>query len=139
MNISLDEKAVRTILPHRYEMLVCRSATVDGEGGGTALLSIASEFWGHRLTCPHLYLVEALAQLCGLALAGTRLAEGIGPSRGYLAEAAELEFAGSVQGGTTVELTATSEISFGALHRYRVTAECNNEALVKGILTVATG
>lgn len=138
VSIPLDEDAVRNILPHREEMLLCRTATVDGEGGGTAELAITAEQWGGRLHCPHLFLVEALAQLCGLALAGARRAEGIGPSRGYLAEAGEMEFVGAVLAGTTVSLIAASEISFGPLHRYRVTAECAGEVLVRGCLTVAT-
>jgi len=138
MSRFLDEAAVRAILPHREEMLLCRTATVDGEGGGHAELPISAEFWGGHLRCPHLYLVEALAQLCGLALAGMHLGESIGPSRGYLAEAGEVEFAGSVSAGTTVSLTVTSEISFGPLHRYLVTARCEGEVLLRGCLTVAT-
>ena len=138
MSMPLDEAAVRTILPHREEMLICRTATVDGGGGGSAELTIDPESWGGRLHLPHLYLLEALAQLCGLALAGTRLADGIGPSRGYLAEAGELEFCGRVPTGTTILLSAVSEISFGPLHRYRVNATCQGEVLINGCLTVAT-
>ncbi len=138
MSRFLDEDAVRTILPHREEMLLCRTATVDGEGGGRADLDLTAEQWGARLHCPHLFLVEALAQLCGLALAGHRSSEECGPSRGYLAEAGELEFTGAVVAGTTVGLSVESEISFGPLHRYLVTARCGGEVLVRGCLTVAT-
>jgi len=134
----LDQDAVRTILPHRGAMLLCRTATVDGEGGAVAELSIDEECWVDRLSCPHLYLVEALAQLCGLALAGLRLEDGIGPGRGYLAEAAELEFSGTPASGMSLALTVTREISFGSLHRYRVLAECAGGVRVRGFLTVAT-
>ena len=138
MKTTLDQDAVRTILPHRGVMLLCRTATVDGEGGATAELSIDGESWAERLSCPHLYLVEALAQLCGLALAGMRLAEGIGPSRGYLAEANEVEFSGIPAPGATVEMGVEKVISFGPLHRFEVTAQCAGEILVRGCLTVAT-
>ena len=138
MKRPLSQEDVRTILPHRDVMLLCRTATVDGEGGATAEFPIEPESWADRLSCPHLYLVEALAQLCGLALAGTRLAEGIGPSRGYLAEASEIEFSGSLTPGSTAGLVVSREISFGPLHRFEVTAGRGDEVLVKGVLTVAT-
>ncbi len=138
MKTTLDQDAIRNILPHRDVMLLCRTATVDGEGGASAELSLDDETWVRRLSCPHLYLVEALAQLCGLALAGMRLAEGIGPSRGYLAEANEVEFSGTPAIGATVGMDVEKVISFGPLHRFQVTAECAGEVLVRGSLTVAT-
>ena len=56
----------------------------------------------------------------------------------YLAEAGELEFTGSLVPGTSVHLAVTNEISFGPMHRYRVTARCEDQVLVRGCLTVAT-
>ena len=67
---SLNSEDIRVVLPHRGRMLLLTGAEIDEESSlGVARLEIGPGSWCATLTCPHLYVIEALAQLAGVTLA----------------------------------------------------------------------
>jgi len=130
------EPRIRGVLPHRDRMLLVRRAALDDERPrGRATLALEEGAWGAELLCPHLYLVEALAQLAGLALAAAA-GEG-GPAVGYLAEVPEMRFDAPLRPGDEVDLEADLEISFGPLARFLVSARRGGSPLLSGTVTIA--
>jgi 3-hydroxymyristoyl/3-hydroxydecanoyl-(acyl carrier protein) dehydratase/ubiquinone/menaquinone biosynthesis C-methylase UbiE len=106
---------------------------------------VAGTAWfppGHRVFEGHLpeeplvpgvIIIEALAQLAGLAL----IEEGGEPARGYLAEVAGVRFYRPVRPGEKVRLEASLEQAFGPFARFRVEASVAGEAAARE--TVARG
>lgn len=97
---------------------------------------------GHRIFDGHLpgeplvpgvILVEALAQLAGLALIGR---EGE-PVSGYLAEVGSTRFYRLIRPGEEIRLEASVDAAFGDYARFDVRAFVGEEKAAEGQLTVA--
>ena len=82
---------------------------------------------------PGVILVEALAQISGLALVEREGA----PVRGYLAEVGKTRFHRLVRPDEQITLRAELEQSFGPYARFRVLASVEGERSVEGEITVA--
>ncbi len=84
---------------------------------------------------PGVILVEALAQLAGIALmdpAGS-------PLRGYLAEVEKMRFLRLVRPDESIALEAKLEEAFGQFARFAVTATVKGEVATRGVITLARG
>ncbi len=137
-----DLDRIRAILPHRGRMLLCRSAEIGtASRQGRCQLSVpaanAAEAWPEKLTCPHLIVIEAAAQLAGLVLAAGAREEQAEPVSGYLAEVPDMRFGPAPAAGSPVSIEVTAGISFGALHRFDVRAHQGSAMVLEGTLTVA--
>ena len=136
--IEWDEARIRGVLPHRGRMLLVRAASLaDDTPRGRATIEIPAGSWVAELCCPHLYVVEALAQLAGLALAAARREAGAGPALGVLAEIPDVRLGAEPRAGDEVRLEADLGISFWPLTRFEVAARRREEDVVSGTLTVA--
>lgn len=82
---------------------------------------------------PGVVIIEALAQIAGIALTGEQGA----PIRGYLAEAGPVRFLRTVSPDEVIRLEAEVEQAFGAFVRFAVAASVGDEAVAKGRITVA--
>jgi 3-hydroxymyristoyl/3-hydroxydecanoyl-(acyl carrier protein) dehydratase len=82
---------------------------------------------------PGVILVEALAQLAGLALVGT---EGL-PIRGYLAEVTRMRFQRLVHPDEEIILRAEVEQAFGPFARFSARASVGGETAAEGTITLA--
>jgi 3-hydroxyacyl-[acyl-carrier-protein] dehydratase len=82
---------------------------------------------------PGVILVEALAQLAGLALVGT---EGR-PIRGYLAEVTRMRFQRLVHPDEEIILHAELEQAFGPFARFSARASVGAETAAEGVITLA--
>jgi len=82
---------------------------------------------------PGVILIEALAQIAGLALVG-RDGEAV---RGYLAEVAHARFYRLIHPGDELRLEAVLDRAFGDYARFDVVASVGDEVAVRGRLTVA--
>jgi 3-hydroxyacyl-[acyl-carrier-protein] dehydratase len=82
---------------------------------------------------PGVILVEALAQLAGLALVG---AEGR-PIRGYLAEVTRMRFQRLVHPDEEIILRAELEQAFGPFARFAARASVGEETAAEGTITLA--
>jgi 3-hydroxyacyl-[acyl-carrier-protein] dehydratase len=87
----------------------------------------------HEPLVPGVVLIEALAQLAGLALVG---AEGE-PVHGYLAEVGRVRFHRLVHPGEEVRLEARVDRAFGDYARFDVRALVGEELAAEGQVTVA--
>ncbi len=84
---------------------------------------------------PGVILVEALAQLAGIALmdpAGS-------PLRGYLAEVEKMRFLRLVRPDESIELEAKLEAAFGQFAKFAVSATVEGEVAARGLITLARG
>ena len=82
---------------------------------------------------PGVILVEALAQLAGIALmdpAGS-------PLRGYLAEVEKMRFLRLVRPDESIALEAQLEEAFGQFARFAVRATVDGEIAARGLITLA--
>ena len=82
---------------------------------------------------PGVILVEALAQLAGIALmdpAGS-------PLRGYLAEVEKMRFLRLVRPDESIALEAQLEEAFGQFARFAVSATADGEVAARGVITLA--
>ena len=82
---------------------------------------------------PGVIIIEALAQLAGIALMDPAGA----PLRGYLAEVEKMRFLRLVRPDETIELTARLEAAFGQFARFAVSATVGGEVAARGVLTLA--
>ncbi len=82
---------------------------------------------------PGVILIEALAQLAGIALMDPAGA----PLRGYLAEVEKMRFLRLVRPDETIELAARLEEAFGQFARFAVTAAVDGEVAARGVITLA--
>jgi len=93
-------------------------------------------FEGHlpgRPLVPGVIVIEALAQLCGIAL----IPRGPGARvEGYLAGVQGLRFRRLIEPGETVRFSAELDQQLGTAGRFRVDAEVDGEAVCSGVLTI---
>jgi len=82
---------------------------------------------------PGVIIIEALAQLAGITLAGS---DG-NPLRGYLGEVVRMRFHRLVRPGEDILLRADLEQAFGAFARFAVSASVGGELAAEGALTLA--
>ncbi|MBI4603796.1 MAG: beta-hydroxyacyl-ACP dehydratase [Planctomycetes bacterium] len=82
---------------------------------------------------PGVILIEALAQVAGITLAG---AEGA-PIAGYLGEVTRLRFHRPVRPGEEILLRAELEQAFGAFARFTVSAEVAGDLAAEGVVVLA--
>jgi 3-hydroxyacyl-[acyl-carrier-protein] dehydratase len=82
---------------------------------------------------PGVIVIEALAQLAGIALAGSDGA----PIRGYLGEVTRMRFHRLIRPGDEIILTADLEQAFGAFARFAVGAAVGDELAAEGTITLA--
>jgi 3-hydroxyacyl-[acyl-carrier-protein] dehydratase len=82
---------------------------------------------------PGVIIIEALAQLAGIALMDPAGA----PLRGYLAEVEKMRFLRLVRPDETIELAARLEAAFGQFARFAVSATVGGEVAARGVLTLA--
>lgn len=82
---------------------------------------------------PGVILIEALAQLAGIAL----MDPGGSPIHGYLAEVEKIRFLRLVRPDETIELEAKSQQTFGRFARFAVRAAVEGEAAARGVITLA--
>jgi len=142
MKRSLNSEDIRCVLPHRGRMLLLEGAEIEPGGSlGRARIRIGRESvepsWCAGLTCPHLYLAEALAQLAGVTLAWLSVDGPVRGVLGVLVEFPELRFQGRPGPGDDIDLEARLDLAFGSLVRFRVRARCGPEEIVAGSLTIA--
>lgn len=82
---------------------------------------------------PGVILIEALAQLAGLALAGK---DGV-PLRGYLAEVTRMRFHRPIRPGEAIALEAELEQAFGSYAKFAATASVGGELAAEGVIVLA--
>jgi len=82
---------------------------------------------------PGVIVVEALAQLAGIALIGPEMI----PVRGYLAEVGQTRFHRLIHPDEEILLRAEVEQAFGAYARFRIEATVDGEQAATGRLTLA--
>lgn len=82
---------------------------------------------------PGVIIIEALAQLAGIALAGSEET----PLRGYLGEVIRMRFHRLVRPGDEMILRADLEQAFGAFARFAVAASVGGDLAAEGALTLA--
>lgn len=93
-------------------------------------------FDGHlpgRPLVPGVIVVEALAQLCGVALMPAGQGE---PIHGYLAGIQGLRFRRLIEPGERVRFSASLEQQLGSAGRFKVDAEVDGEVVCSGVLTI---
>ena len=122
--------------PSRYVDHVLEVEFQKRVGGTVCFAAGHRVFDGHlpgEPLVPGVVIVEALAQLAGIALMGE---EGT-PIHGYLAEAGPVRFLRTVSPDETIRLEAEIEQAFGAFVRFAVGASVGDEPVAKGRITVA--
>jgi 3-hydroxyacyl-[acyl-carrier-protein] dehydratase len=82
---------------------------------------------------PGVIIIEALAQLAGIAFVG---ADGT-PLRGYLGEVGRMRFHRLVHPGEEIILRADLELAFGPFARFAVTASVGGDIAAQGTITLA--
>jgi 3-hydroxyacyl-[acyl-carrier-protein] dehydratase len=82
---------------------------------------------------PGVIVIEALAQLAGIALAGS---DGT-PLRGYLGEVVRMRFHRLIRPDDEIILRADLEQAFGAFARFAVKASVGDELAAEGAITLA--
>lgn len=135
MTLRFDAGRIREVLPHGGEWRLLESAEFE-EGTARARVRLAG--WGERLALPHLFLVEALAQLSGLALAAGTAGPAGAPEGGYLAALEGFELGAPPGPGATVTLESRLEAAFATVARFAVVARAGDAEVLRGALTIAT-
>jgi hypothetical protein len=133
-----DAARIREILPHGDGWRLLQSAEFDD---GAARSHVRLSGWGARLAVPHLYLVEALTQLSGLALAADP-ADPADPARapatGYLAALEGFKLGAAPPPGAIVDLESRLASRFGPVARFDVVARAGGVEILHGSLTIST-
>jgi 3-hydroxyacyl-[acyl-carrier-protein] dehydratase len=82
---------------------------------------------------PGVIVIEALAQLAGIAL----MEKGGEPIRGYLGEVSRMRFHRLIRPGEEILLRAALEQAFGAFARFSVSATVKGELAAEGMIVLA--
>lgn len=139
----LGAAEIEAILPHRGRMRLIAAAEVDADAAAArSELTPGPDAWSAGFAVPHLFLVEAMAQLAGVAVAAGAGPEAgsadAGARMGYLAEIAEVSMSEPpIPHGVPVRLEARREAAFGTAHLFTVRATADGAVLVEGRLVLA--
>jgi 3-hydroxyacyl-[acyl-carrier-protein] dehydratase len=132
--------ALIELLPQKLPFLFLD--TIESHTPGSQAIATKTFPPGHRVFENHLpdeplvpgvIVVEALAQLCGVALVPSDRGE---PIRGYLAEIGRMRFRRLVHPGETIRLTSSLERRMGSAARFDCLAEVGDEVVAEGRITV---
>lgn len=128
-------------LPHRFPFRMV-DRVVELEPGRRAVAVKAVSFddffleghFPHNPCAPEMLIVEALAQIGGIALLSAK--EGMG---GILVKIEEMSFTKTIKPGAQLTLFAEVEFSFGEMAKVRVKAESGGETVAQGVVVLAGG
>jgi len=140
----LDVTAIRSLLPHRYPMLLV-DRVLDYEPGvsirGMKCVTVNEPFFqGHFPTypvMPGVLVIEALAQLCGLLTMLSEFARRDGTQLVLFAGIDEARFKRQVFPGDTLQLEAKLERAVRAVGRFRARASVGDNLVCEAVLLAA--
>jgi hypothetical protein len=144
--MTLDENAIRGLLPHRPPILLPREVEIHtpGElGVGRVRLDLDTRLWGER-RARELFrelVLEGAAQVLGVVLAGARAGEppGTGDEQHLLLGFSGVEFAPEAVPEPALEIEVTLVQRLGAICRGRFLARHAGGEIARGELTVMQG
>ncbi len=147
--MELSAIEIREMLPHRYPFLLLDSVTEVNPGihaSGYKNVSINEPFFqGHfpkDPILPGVFIIEALAQLtavmycCGISSSG-EAKKALSEYVGYLAGVNRFRFKGIVRPGDQLMLHAEMMDSHEGISQVSVRAECRQEIVASGVITVS--
>lgn len=117
-------------LPHRYPFLMLDRIVAWEPGVAACAITRVSRFVP---SFPQMLLVECVAQLAGIAVAGS---EG---ELGFLAAVDRASFSGAGLTGETLEVSARVVKSFGRLHLVAGEVSADGRRVLEVALTMGTG
>lgn len=138
----LDVEDIRTLLPHRYPMLLV-DRILELEPGehivGLKNVTINEPFFdGHfpgQAVMPGVLIIEAMAQVAGLMLLSVPGYEG---KLVYIAEVENIRFRRPIIPGDTLETEAHMVWLRRTMGKVRMVGRVDNMVVVEGVLTFAT-
>jgi 3-hydroxyacyl-[acyl-carrier-protein] dehydratase len=134
-------KKMEQALPHRYpfRMIDCVMELEPGRRAVAVKAISLDDFFlanhfPHTLCMPEALIVEALAQIGGIAMLSAQEA-----GTAFLVRVEEMQFTKTITPGDLLTLSAEVEFSFGEMAKIKVRAESEGETVAQGSLVLAQG